>query len=348
VDPGRGWPVRARRRARRRERPGRPRPEQLFLYQQRPGAAFTALAPGASGATGQWLDFDWTLVQQGDVLWRHRLDRLNLALGAGAIELRAGRQAISWATTLLLTPADPFAPFDPSDPFREYRSGVDAARVQYFPGPFSSLDLVVRPMKTARGRSLIAAARGKAKLGGLDLSAWGGVAYGAPAGAVGATGALAGAAWRTEVSVRRDSAGAAVVRGAAGLDRRWTVFGRDLYAIVEYQHDGYAAARAADLIGVLRSAPYQRGELQALGRDVAAGEVTYQVHPLASADLLALWDLRDGSLLIVPGASFSASDNLTARAGAYLPAGRGASLTALGSEFGAVPRFGYLSLSLFF
>jgi hypothetical protein len=322
--------------------------EQIFLYQQRPGAAFTALAPGSSGASGEWLDLDWTLARRGDVLWRHRLDRLNLAVATGAFEARAGRQAISWATTLLLTPADPFAPFDPSDPFREYRSGIDAARVQYFPGPFSSLDLVVRPMQTPHGRSLIAAARGKAKLGGLDLSAWGGVAYGDPAGAVGATGTVAGAAWRTEVSVRRDSTGAAVVRGAAGLDRRWTVFGRDLYAIVEYQHDGYAAARAADLIGVLLSAPYQRGELQVLGRDVAAGELTYQVHPLVSAELLALWDLRDGSLLVAPGASLSASDNLTVRAGAYLSAGRGASLAALGSEFGAVPRFGYVSLSLFF
>ena len=322
--------------------------EQLFLYQQRPGAAFTALTPGSSSASGEWLDLDWTLARRGDALWRHRFDRLDLALAGNGVEARIGRQAISWATTLLLTPADPFAPFDPSDPFREYRSGVDAARLQYFPGPFSSLDLVVRPMRTPRGRTLIAAARGKLTVGALDLSAWGGVAYGDPAGAVGATGTVAGAAWRSEVSLRRDSAGALVVRGAAGLDRRWSVFGRDLYAIVEYQHDGYAAARASDLIAVLSSAPYQRGELQALGRDVAAAELQYQVHPLVSLELLALADLRDGSVLLAPGASLSASNDLTVRAGAYLSAGRGAGLAGLGSEFGAVPRFGYGSVSLFF
>lgn len=322
--------------------------EQLFLYQQRPGAAFTSLTPGTSSASGEWLDLDWTLGRRGDVLWRHRFDRLDLALAGSGYEARVGRQAISWATTLLLTPADPFAPFDPSDPFREYRSGVDAARLQIFPGPFSSFDVVVRPMETARGRTLTAAARGKVKLGSLDLSAWGGVAYGDPAAAAGATGAVAGAAWRAEVSVREDGARTAVVRAAVGLDRRWTVFGRDLYAILEVQHDGFAAAGAADLTAVLLSAPFQRGELQVLGRDVAAGQVTYQVHPLVSGELLALWDLRDGSLLAAPGASLSASNNVTVRAGAYLSAGRGASLAGLGSEFGSVPRFAYASVSLFF
>ncbi len=322
--------------------------EQLFLYQARPGAAFTALTPGTSGASGEWLDLDWTLLQRGDVLWRHRFDRLNLSLTEGGLEVRVGRQTISWATTLLLTPADPFAPFDPSDPFREYRSGVDAARVQFFPGPFSGLDLVVRPMHTARGRTLIAALRGKTKLGTLDLSAWAGTAYGRPAAAVGATGSVAGAAWRTEISVREDSTGAAVPRAALGLDRRWTVFGRDLYAVVEVQHDGYGAARAADLVTVLLSAPFQRGELQALGRDVAAAQATYQIHPLVAAELLTLWDLRDGSLVVAPGASVSASNDVTVRAGAYLSAGRGTSGLTLGSEFGSVPTFGYLSLSAFF
>ena len=159
---------------------------------------------------------------------------------------------------------------------------------------------------------------------------------------------MAGAAWRAEVSVREDSARAAAVRAAIGLDRRWTVLGRDLYAVVEFQHDGFAASGAAALTAVLLSAPFQRGELQVLGRDVAAGELTYQIHPLVAGELLTLWDVRDGSLLVAPGGSLSASNDVTVRAGAYLSIGRGASLAGLGSEFGAVPRFGYVSVSAFF
>ncbi len=322
--------------------------EHLVLYQQRQGAAFAALTPGAAAATGDWLDLDWTVLGSGQVLWRHRFDRLNLAVAAGGSEARVGRQTISWATTLLLTPADPFAPFDPSDPFREYRSGVDAARVQIFPGPFGSLDLVVRPMRTPRGRTVTAAARGTLKVGSLDLSAGAGTLFGRPAGAIGATGTALGAAWRTEVALREDSTGGTVARAAIGLDRRWTVFGKDLYAVLEYQRDGFGAARAGDLMATILSAPFGRGELQVLGRDVAAAQASYQVHPLLAAELLVLWDLGDGSALLAPGLSYSASNDVSVRAGAYLAAGAKITPTSLGSEFGNVPRFAYVAVSAFF
>ena len=324
--------------------------EQLLLYQQRPGSAFAALAPGAAPVSGDWLDLDWTILRRGAVQWRQRFDRLNAALAGGPFELRIGRQAVSWATTLLLTPADPFAPFDPSDPFREYRGGVDAARLQVYPGAFSALDLVVRPSRAPRDRSLTAALRGKATLGGLDLSAWGGVVYGDPAAALGATGTVAGAAWRMEVSLREDSTRAAVLRTAVGLDRRWSVFGRDLYALVEYQRDGYGARDAAGLGAVLLSRPFQRGELQVLGRDVVAGRLEYQAHPLVAAELLVLWDAGDGSAIAGPAVTVSASNDLAVRAGAFLPAGR-SGLGAFGapaSEFGVAPSFSYASVSLFF
>jgi hypothetical protein len=324
--------------------------EQLFLYQRQPGAAFAGLVPGAAPASGDWLDLDWTLVARGDVQWRHRMDRLDLALRAGAIELRVGRQAISWATTLLLTPADPFAPFDPSDPFREYRTGVDAVRLQVFPGPLSSLDVVVRPERTPGGRTVTAALRGKASLGALDLSAWGGVVDGAPAGAVGATGTVAGAAWRLEAAVREDTTRAAVLRVAAGIDRRWSVLGRDLYVVVEYQRDGFGARDAAGLGPVLLSQPFRRGELQVLGRDVVAAQLQYQVHPLIAGELLVLWDAGDGSALAGPAVQVSASNDVAVRAGAFLPAGRGGRSPpgAPGSEFGIAATFGFASVSLFF
>ena len=321
--------------------------EQLLLYQERPQAAIGALTPGAAPASGEWLDLDWTLEQRGRLLWRHRFDRLDAALGPGRFEARIGRQAISWATTLLLTPADPFTPFDPSDPFREYLSGVDAARLQYFPSPFGQLDLVVRPERSATGRTVTAAARGRITVAAWDLSAWAGAVHGEAAAAVGATGTAAGAALRLEAEVRRDEGGAAVVRTAVGADRRWSVFGRDLYAVLEYQHDGFGAARAGALASVILSAPYRRGEMQVLGRDVAAGRVSYQIHPLIAGDLFALWDLRDGSLLFAPAASYSASNDVTVRAGAFLPTGRRGSTLAPGSEFGGAPRFAYAALTLF-
>jgi hypothetical protein len=325
--------------------------EQTLLYLERMSGTIGVLAPRGAGTSANWIDLEWP-VDAGlgaHFTWRHRFDRLDVALPAGRFEARIGRQALSWATTLLLTPADPFAPFDPSDPFREYRGGVDAARLQYFPGPFSTVDVVVRPSRTPLGRTLTALARAKITVASWDLSAWGGVLHDEAAGAVGATRTVAGAAVRAEVSLRRGTGGAAVVRAAVGADRRWTVLGRDLYAVLEVQHDGFGAGRPADLAATALSAPYRRGEMQVLGRDVAAAQATYQLHPLVRAELLLLGDLRDGSLLLAPAAAVSVSDNVGLRAGLYLAAGR--SPDALGvprSEFGTVPRAGYLSLSAYF
>ncbi len=140
-----------------------------------------------------------------------------------------------------------------------------------------------------------------------------------------------------------------MLRGAAGFDRRWSVLGRDLYVVIEYQRDGYGAAGAGRLASVLLSRPYQRGELQVLGRDVVAGQLQYQLHPLVAGELLVLWDLGDGSAIVGPALALSASNEITVRAGAFLPEGnRTVSATAVGSEFGTAPRFAYASVSVFF
>lgn len=300
-------------------------------------------------ASGDWLHLGSTIHDGARMTWRQRFDRLSLSYTRGAVTATVGRQALSWATTLLLTPADPFVPFDPSDPFREYRTGVDAARVQWFAGAFTVLDAVVRPAETAAGRTITALLRGKTTVRGWEVSAWGGAIHDAPGGAVGVTRTVAGSAVRAESEIRRDSAGRAVARTAIGVDRRFSVWDRDLYAVVEYQHDPFGAARPADLAAAALSPAAGRRELQVLGRDESAVQLTYQVHPLVSAELTALWNLRDGSALVGPAAALSLGDEMSARLGVFLPAGPG--YTAARdprSEYGPVPVTGYAALSVFF
>ncbi len=282
--------------------------------------------------------------------WAHRLDRLDVAYHAGPLEARLGRQAISWATTLLLTPADPFAPFDPSDPFREYRVGVDAARLRYDAGPFTEIDLVVRPAHFG-STTVTALARAKTSIAGWDASTWAGTLYDQLAAAFGIAGSIAGSGMRAELELRSGGAGErAVGRAAAGLDRRVSFLARDLYGLIEYQHDGYGAARAANLPEVLMSAAAARAELQVLGRDVVLGQASYQVHPLVSADFLVIVDARDGSALFAPAGTISLSDDVTLRVGSYLSRGDPGT-SGLGvqrSDFGAVPATGYVALTAFF
>ena len=113
------------------------------------------LGLGVIPSGGEWLDLAWTVAETEHVRWRHRFDRLNVAWSpTRSIDLSAGRQAVSWGTTLFLTPADPFLPFSPADPFRQFRGGVDAARVRIYPSPLSQIDLVVRPSQTEVGEEV--------------------------------------------------------------------------------------------------------------------------------------------------------------------------------------------------
>ncbi len=327
--------------------------EQRFTWQSSREGLAAGLFPGLSDATsghdGDWMRLDGTLHESARVSWRQRVDRAALSFASGPVTATVGRQVISWATTLFLTPADPFRPFDPADPFREYRTGVDAVRVQWFAGPFSVVDVVVRGASYGSEHTLTALARGKTSVRGWELSAWGGTMNDEAAGAIGVTRTIVGSALRMEAAVRQDTSHNAVLRAAIGIDRRVTLWGRDLYGVIEYQHDAFGAGRASRLVSVALSPAAVHQELQVYGRDEAATQLSYQVHPLVSTELLSLVNLRDGSTLLSPAIAASLSANVALRVGAFLGAGRSSRLViAPRSEYGSLPATGYAALSLFF
>ena len=301
-------------------------------------------------ASGNWLTLGWTVDDRDHFSWRHRFDRLGLALPLGdAVEVSVGRPVVSWASTFILTPADPFTPFDPADPFREYRAGVDAVRLRAYPGPFSEIDIVVRPISTMDGDQVSALARAKTNWRGWDFAAWGGVLFDEPASALSLVGALGPWAVRSEVAVRSE-ADDVIVRGTVGVDRRFSVGGRDFYLIAEYQHDGFGAASSDDLFRVAMSDPFRRGELQVLSRDAFAVQASYQIHPLWGIDLLTITSLVDGSALLSGGGSWSVGSNSSLRGGFFLGFGDDTvdPVTGFGSEFGGRAGVGYVSISHFF
>ena len=265
------------------------------------------------------------------------------------MDLTVGRQAVSWGTTLFLTPADPFLPFSPSDPFRQFRGGVDAGRLRLYPGPLSSLDLVVRPTATAMGEELTALLRGLTTWKNWELSGWGGTLYGDRAGALGAAGAVGVWAVRVE-AVIREIRGRVIGRGSLGLDRILQVGGRDLFVVLEYQRDGLAAAGPSAYLDILQSPEFQRGELQVLGRDEAVLQASYQFHPLWSVGGLWLWNLNDRSALLAPSLAYSAGNEVSISGGIYIGLGE-SDITLerpLPSEFGLAGTTGFASLSWFF
>jgi hypothetical protein len=314
------------------------------------GSITSGIGIGVVPSGGEALNLQWTIADEGHALWQHRFDRLQVGWSPVAgMAFTGGRQAVSWGTTLFLTPADPFVPFNPADPFREFRAGVDAARLQMYPGPLSEIDLVVRPTDTAVGRELTALGRGLTTWRNWELSAWGGTLYGDTAGAFGAAGSLGPWAVRGEVVIREQEDGA-VLRGTVGVDHLSQVKRRDLYVIVEYQRDGLAASGVDQYPAVLHSNPFSRGELQVLGRDETVVQVSYQLQPLWSLASVWIWNLNDRSALIAPSVAYSLSDESSITGGVFLGIGDD-EVTAtrlVPSEYGPAGTSAFVSLSWFF
>lgn len=312
-------------------------------------AELPAFTLGTVPGGGEWLDLQWTVAERDHVVWRHRFDRLYIDWQGARFEISAGRQAVSWGTALFLTPSDPFTPFNPVDPFREFRAGVDAVRLRYYPSALSEIDIVVRPTRSVAGEKLNTLARGLTTARNWELSGWGGVLYGDVAGAIGAAGSVGSWAVRGEAVLRRLD-DRLVFRGTLGLDRQLQISGRDLMLAAEYQRDGLGAAAPEAYLAALTSATFLRGEHQVLGRDEAVVRASYQLHPLWSLSGLSLWNLNDLSAILGTSVAYSAGDNTALATGAFLGLGDDGETASrpLPSEYGSSGLTGYASLSWYF
>lgn len=326
--------------------------EQTLTLRQAnaPGAQIFTATGTASG--GDWFSLGGELHSGERAEWRHRFDRLSVRVDLGAnADLTVGRQPVSWATTLVLTPADPFSPFDPSDPFREYRVGVDAARVRFYRGAFTQFEVVARPARIGERETLTLVARASTNAAGWDVGGWAGMVHDTFGAAAFLSGAVGLWALRAEAAARALDGGTAL-RGAIGLDRTFLIANRDLYVVIEYQHDGLGAASPDELLATATSRALAQSEMQVLGRDTGVLQFSYPLHPLVAASALWLGSLRDGSFLVSPGLSYSASESLAIRLGAFFgvgddPAGEYLAPT-LASEYGALPRVLFVSANWFF
>lgn len=93
----------------------------------------------------RYLDLEWTPVREDRISATLLLDRLWADAYLGQWQLRVGRQRIAWGTNLVWNPIDLFNPSSPLDFSNEEKPGTDAARLQWYMGPTSKLDLGFEP-----------------------------------------------------------------------------------------------------------------------------------------------------------------------------------------------------------
>jgi hypothetical protein len=273
-------------------------------------------------------------IDEGDA-WTlgHRLDRLSVAVRGDRLQCRIGRQALTWGNGLIFNPMDVFNPFAPTDTVRDYKIGDDMAVLSVPSNGQGETDLVAVPRRDEASGKVdsdrsSAALRHHRVLDEMEVTVLGALHYDEPLAAVGLSRSLG------QVMVRGD-----LVWTRAGdenplslvinLDWSWTVFGRNVYGLMEYYHSGFGHHAAenslADRELLIRMA---RGELFVPGRNYLGGAVQIELHPLVSFHTSLIVSADDGSSVVLPRLVWDAGKNLRIEGGMALY--RGGTNTAFG------------------
>jgi hypothetical protein len=285
--------------------------------------------PVASSQTSsrRLVDFDPVLVQKGGLLLQHNLDLLTVKVKLPLGELVAGRQVLSWGTGHFWNPTDLLSPFAPTDIDREVRHGVDALRWSATLNETTLLDVLFLPQK--QGWAQGAVARAQTNFGGFDVS-------------------LSAAKYVSDVVIGADTAGdlgpvavhaeAAYTLGLSGLDGSApvklqehflrAVAGADwkpvsgLVLSGEYYFNGYGATSASGYAAKLKSDRVTRGEVFGAGQHYLGIGAAWKATDLLTVSGMAIGNLADPSVIVVPMVEYWAEQSVIVRAGAYVPIGK--------------------------
>ncbi len=339
------------------------------------GGSGAQALPGAGpgGMRFRALDDPTEVLDDDDTSATAWLDRCNVKIVLPWADLTLGRQALSFGKAYFWNPLDVFGAFDPRQFDRDYKPGVDAARLDVPLGDFSGLTLVA-----AAGRRLDMATGGwpadedgtvDASLYGSGLLAraftnhwewdWalqGGKVYGgwqvggAASGEVGTMSVrLEGAyLWATDPEPAPLFAGEDEVPSHAtavlGLGHR---FDNELMIEGEYLYNG-AGDPDQPLLSLMRQAT---GGTYHVSHHLAGLSASYPLLPILNVSLAAMGAFGDSpSALLQPGLQLSVSDEADFLAGAMLPIGErpASDSLELPSEFGTYPYVGYMEFKFYF
>ena len=313
-----------------------------------------------SSALFRYADLDGELLDENDgtssTLIRYGLDRLYYRHQYSDYTLSVGRQAIDWGSGRFWQPLNVFGSFSPTDLDTDYKPGIDAVALDYFPSPFSSLTAVYafapqnqstvtdsgalhyrRQIGELSEMTLVAGTiTGNTIIGGSLESAWEGVG------------------WRLEgVHYQLRDTDEQALFWIAGLDYQ---FENGTLLSAEYYDNSRGAMNEADLTGSYTDTLIATGLQQQLSRQLIGVGLSRDLTPLLSGG----YTLLAGQLEDMDGAhawsqlhqinlSYSVSNESDLLASLLIPRGRG--LTPLDepqSEFGHIPMSISLRLRFYF
>jgi len=286
-----------------------------------------------------WFNLTDRLVDHGQLVALHTIDRLVLGYTTSDFVLRVGRQALTWGSGMVFRPMDLFDPFSPTATDTEYKPGTDMLYMQFLFGDGSDLQVIAVPRPAKKGAMPSSEASSfavhyHASFFGHQTTMLVASDHGDWVGGLGINGALGGATWNLEVIPTFVGHGAGRVSALANISDAVTLFERNATIFAEYFHNGFGAGNSTFALASLPPDLLDRlgqGQVFNTRQNYLAAGMTLEVSPLLSVSPTLIAGLDDASAYATLAATYSLSDNLMLVAGAQAPIG------PKNTEFGGMP-----------
>ncbi len=297
---------------------------------------------------------DWAVVDAPEYQHRHELDRAYVSLHLDFLELTVGRQAIGLGRGVLFSAIDLFSPFSPTEVDREWRRGVDAVhaevRIPELAGLSADLIAVFGDVQSGDLTSWALLGRIRAVVGDVD----GELILGrrgednVVGGAVSAT--IGDAEVHGELALfGTDGLGidgglfgtrAVVAKGLLGGSYMLDIH-RGVRVVLEYHYSGFGVESIADDPSILYDPAFQarfaRGDSQILGRHAIALVLSAELFDDFSGAVSYLQSPVDGSGMVAPSFTWTASESVTLILNVFVPWGTPPSGNVPRSGWGSAP-----------
>jgi hypothetical protein len=338
--------------------------------------AVVGLGTGAGLSAPELLPLTWA-PDTGDLILRHRIDRLVLSAKLPHVDLTVGRQPVSFGSGRFFAPMDLVNPFHPATIDTEYKPGVDALRVDAYAGVATKFTAVAawagQPLVGDDAREegpilddLVLAATGQATVGITDLSVFVGDVHAEPVFGLGVVSGIGPVGVHADATLTVPEDEDVFVRAVAGADGRPT---ETTTITGEFYIQSFGATDPADYLDAVDSPRFTRGELWQMGQLYGAVAVVQEITPLIHVNASAITNLRDPSALLTLGGAWSVADNADVVFGGYLGVGEGTDIVELdldpltggvvpptdaaladsvNSEFGLYPGMVYVQVRAYF
>ncbi len=284
---------------------------------------------------------------------RYEFDRAFYKLRAKDVTLSVGRQPIDWGSGRFWQPLNVFGAFAPTDLDTDYKPGIDAAVLKWFPSSFSSLTAVFVP---PLNRQVVTRASGavhyRRQVGvSSELTLLGGSVLGSSIAGGSFETDLGGVGWRIEG--RYTTAKHGSVFWITGIDYQFSD-GTTLTA--EWYENSAGAASEAELAGIVNEQAVRYGLQQQLGRHVLGISLNKDLTPLLTGNYLFLASgLRNAaggislSTLHQLSLTYSLSNESDLLFALLVTTGKGLNTAGVvQSEFGSIPASAMLRYRRYF